>query len=780
MDDAPEENRFQEWRSILTLIVFFLVNLIVIYPFYIPFYVPYRIFQPVRACLVYLLSLPDKNGRDVLGEADSGKSNSKRFQRISIPVSLTTAPLAAVFFLLATTAMTPEELRGGIRGSNNLIPLDIVAFALTIGYISGSIDASGFLRYLAFRVLRAYGRAGHRLFLYLYCLFFLAGFLFGNDPIIQMGMLVLTYMLNISSNIVHPRAWISMQYAIVNIASTIFVSSGTTNVIIASAFNIGFAEYAANTVVPVAVTAIVLFPFLLYIVFADESLIPTAIQLHELHEEARGRTPTNPNIESEHSTSLEDTLNPFLDKLSALVGIILMIVTLVVLLALSAVTLNNKEIPVFWVTSPAAFLMLCWDVIWSWIHRREVRAIGLRARREKEHEAARRVYEFVLSAPQSDTALHNRFQTQTGVELQHTESSGTATGQRETSNISAGRRAEDEETSMIHQQRRCAGKLNDIKNPGPSNTTIIVDVQQLLTSTSSKNNPKDELKLQSAQLGGPPIQHQDSKDETKPTPKQELGGVSTPKSIHLANAILVKEEPSPELEPARMSGHEPRQPRPLSAKLSESDSRFKKAVSLSNNEHPKPIVLAAKAWLEETFVTAMVVLRRLPFSVVPFAIPTFVLVQALVDKGWVVLFARWWNAWVIKTGTVGAVGGMGFLSVVLSNFAGTNIGATALLCRVLQTWQQMHSASESAGPPPDPISDRTWWGAVYAMALGVNYGAFSISFGASLAGISWREDLARKRIFVRRGEFASVNLPIISMAMAIGCAVLVGEVYITR
>lgn len=92
----------------------------------------------------------------------------------------------------------------------------------------------------------------------------------------------------------------------------------------------------------------------------------------------------------------------------------------------------------------------------------------------------------------------------------------------------------------------------------------------------------------------------------------------------------------------------------------------------------------------------------------------------------------------------------------------------------------MHSASESAGLPPDPISDRTWWGAIYAMALGVNYGAFSISFAASLAGISWREDLARKNIFVGRGEFAHVNLPMISVAMAVGCAVLVGEVYITR
>jgi Na+/H+ antiporter NhaD/arsenite permease-like protein len=66
------------------------------------------------------------------------------------------------------------------------------------------------------------------------------------------------------------------------------------------------------------------------------------------------------------------------------------------------------------------------------------------------------------------------------------------------------------------------------------------------------------------------------------------------------------------------------------------------------------------------------------------------------------------------------------------------------------------------------------------MALGVNYGAFSTAFSASLAGLLWRDILARKHIRVRSLDFARVNLPIIAIAMAVGCAVLVGEVYIFR
>jgi Na+/H+ antiporter NhaD/arsenite permease-like protein len=66
------------------------------------------------------------------------------------------------------------------------------------------------------------------------------------------------------------------------------------------------------------------------------------------------------------------------------------------------------------------------------------------------------------------------------------------------------------------------------------------------------------------------------------------------------------------------------------------------------------------------------------------------------------------------------------------------------------------------------------------MALGVNYGAFSTAFSASLAGLLWRHILARKHIRVKSLDFARVNLPIIAISMAVGCAVLVGEVYVIR
>lgn len=110
----------------------------------------------------------------------------------------------------------------------------------------------------------------------------------------------------------------------------------------------------------------------------------------------------------------------------------------------------------------------------------------------------------------------------------------------------------------------------------------------------------------------------------------------------------------------------------------------------------------------------------------------------------------------------------------LHQFAGTNIGTTILLSRVIQAWAEIHNQNGI------PISDRTFWATVYAMALGVNYGAFSTAFSASLAGMLWRDILARKNIKVRQLDFARVNFPIIAISMTIGSVILIGEVYIMR
>lgn len=514
-------------------------DIVVLFPFHIPIFIPRALSNAFLDTLSTLRII-------------SPRKKTHHHQKpsflitLQFPINFVTAPLIADIFLLAILAIGAKEVREGTYGANNISPLDIMVFFITLAYIAISIDASGLIRYLAFKVLQKGGKVGHRLFFYLYAFFFILGSAIGNDPIILSGTAFLAYMTRVSSNIIHPRAWIHTQFAVANIASAILVSSNPTNLVLAGAFKIRFVDYTANMIVPVVATAIVLFPFLLYIVFAEESLIPYSIKMHELSEEAKAKKPVNPNIphargnvEEEETLadddqgkllSLEEIMNPFLDKGGAAFGAVIMTATLVTLLALNASSTKSGAHPVFWVTLPAAVVMFCWDVGFGWYHRHETREIARKGRQEVEDARAQR---------------------------------------------------------LILQEEE------------PSAERAALD--------------------------------------TPPTPQQE--------------GDIIEKVPTP--------------PHSL-------DEKNPTVLEQATNKEPKKSTLVSITadsyrWLQETFPTVTAVVAHLPFALIPFAFAMFVLVQALVTKGWVPVFAHGWDRWVNKTGTVGAIGGMAFMSVILCN-----------------------------------------------------------------------------------------------------------------
>lgn len=375
-----------------------------LFPFHIPFYIPRklydaiwdglskcRIIPPRRGCSPQLPSgrgaqahgrrgsqFGSRRGSYVSGPSlpqDDQNGRITPWKGLHFPMNFVTAPLIADLFLLAILAIGKKEVHDGTLGADNIHPIDIMAFFLTLAYIAISIDASGLIRYLAFKVLQKGGKHGRKLYFYLYAFFFgLASFI-GNDPIILSGTPFLAYMTRVSNNVKHPRAWIHTQFAVANIGSAILVSSNPTNLVLAGAFDIKFIIYTANMIVPVIVTAIVLFPVLLHMVFPYEALIPSKIELHELSDGAKDRKPVNPNIpfgrgtveeeESEDDAegkhlSLEEIMNPFVDKWGAGLGAVIMATTLITILTVNASSQKGKDKPVYWVTLPAAFVMFCW------------------------------------------------------------------------------------------------------------------------------------------------------------------------------------------------------------------------------------------------------------------------------------------------------------------------------------------------------------------------------------------------------------------------------------
>jgi Na+/H+ antiporter NhaD/arsenite permease-like protein len=586
-----DTSRIKEWRSIVTLIVFVLTNIVVLFPFHVPLYIPRpwsnAFLDALSACRI----ISPRNDRDLdLSE----KKAQPKYVVVQFSVSFSTAPLVADLFLLAILAIGRQEVHDGTIGANHINPIDIMVFFITLAYIAISIDASGLIRYLAFKVLQKGGKSGNRLFFYLYTFFFILGSFIGNDPIILSGTAFLAYMTRVSSNIEHPRAWIHTQFAIANIASAILVSSNPTNLVLAGAFQIKFVVYTANMIVPVIGTAIVLFPFLLYVVFADPKLIPSSIRMHELSEEEKRKQPVNPNIpfaskdakadtdnnnaEETQLLSLEEIMNPFLDKRGAAFGGIIMGATLITVLAINAASQSTGEHPVFYVTLPAAVVMFCWDVAFGWLHRKNTREIARKGRREFEQA-------------QADKA---------------------------------------KEKELQERSPEVLAQSQDLLEDGAADPVI---------------NEKQEF---------------ESEKVVNPMKSTNMDGISATSS---SSAVLEARKPYSERDheakglPGSPSTTEADEEGPSTSQV---DAKPSKTTVAS-------LIADGYRYCQETFPTATAVFMHLPFKLVPFAFSMFVLVQALVTKGWIPVFAHGWDHWVDRTGTVGAIGGMGFISVILCN-----------------------------------------------------------------------------------------------------------------
>lgn len=177
---------------------------------------------------------------------------------------------------------------------------------------------------------------------------------------------------------------------------------------------------------------------------------------------------------------------------------------------------------------------------------------------------------------------------------------------------------------------------------------------------------------------------------------------------------------------------------------------------------------AAMRWVVRAFPTATATLRKLPIALLPFAFGMFILVQALAHVGFVSIMARG-VARVCMHGVVPTTFFMAFLSIVLCNFGGTNIGSTILLTKVMQD-----PAFTLAIAPA--LRGGVVRAGMYATALGSNLGALGGTFAASLAGLLWRGTLLHHGIHVHALEFAAWCAITVVPAAGAALGVLLAEV----
>ncbi|CCG83232.1 Arsenite efflux transporter ArsB-like, puative [Taphrina deformans PYCC 5710] len=154
-------------------------------------------------------------------------------------------------------------------------------------------------------------------------------------------------------------------------------------------------------------------------------------------------------------------------------------------------------------------------------------------------------------------------------------------------------------------------------------------------------------------------------------------------------------------------------------------------------------------------------LERLPFPLLSFTFSQFMLVEALVYRGWTHTFAAWLSH--LTTSVPATVFSVGFISIILCGVAGTNILSTILLTKILQQYAT-------------PLDDKTMRAASIALAVGSNIGAVSVVFSASLAGLLWQGILKQKGLPMSNKSFAKWNSWILLILSVVGFAVVYAEI----
>lgn len=512
------------------------------------------------------------------------------------------------------------------------------------------------------------GGAGNKVFLYLYTSFFGLGIFIGNDPIM---VSFVAFMTRISSNIPHPRAWIHAQFAVANIATAILVTSNPTNLVLAGAFNIKFINYTANLIIPVLCTAIALFPLLIYVVFADFRLIPLRIEMHPLPSERQARQPVNPDISGggglltdeggeergeRRALTLEDITTLLRDKQGAFFGTVAMAATIVILLVLNAVYLSGGGHPDYWVTLPAALVVFSKDLVVGWHNRHRTREAyrldrekAQRFRAEEARKEEQKKREELMRQPRRELnhgSCSPAEMCMSSAQLQGSSGAGSGTN------------------SIIRPDGEAISLNGTIPFPpavsNPPSPTImgcmLKEGDPLSFVTNNHHHPSVVMITQ----GGCKSQ----KDKTFDEENDKTGKKQIPDTISSTNSD--SENVSDVGKSQGLSN----------IKLEPADDNKMEGLKEGLNDLERrrtlqSLVVGAYVWFHDTFPTATEALRNLPFSLVPFALSMFVLVQALVSTGWVPIFAHGWTLWVGKTGTVGAIASMGFLSVILCNVSST-------------------------------------------------------------------------------------------------------------
>lgn len=181
--------------------------------------------------------------------------------------------IAVAGALLALAVCKPDfaALGGALIADTAVNPVKILVLFLSMTVLSVFLDELGFFRYLAGVALRMAHHGQKKLFVYLYLTVSLLTVFTSNDVIILSFTPFICYFAKHAK--INPMPYLAAEFVAANTWSMALIIGNPTNIYLATAYGLGFAEYVKLSIIPTVFAGIVSF-VCLYLMFRKKLAEP--------------------------------------------------------------------------------------------------------------------------------------------------------------------------------------------------------------------------------------------------------------------------------------------------------------------------------------------------------------------------------------------------------------------------------------------------------------------------------------------------------------------------
>ena len=179
-----------------------------------------------------------------------------KVRRVTLDTYWIVALVGAVA-MLASGTVSFSALGAAFVDNSAINPLKILALFLSMTVLSIFLDEVGFFRYLANKALRLAGNSQYKMFAVLYWTVSLLTVFTSNDIVVLTFTPFICYFAKNAH--IDPKPYLVAEFIAANTMSMLFIIGNPTNIYVATAYSIGFADYFLVMALPTLAAALVAF-----------------------------------------------------------------------------------------------------------------------------------------------------------------------------------------------------------------------------------------------------------------------------------------------------------------------------------------------------------------------------------------------------------------------------------------------------------------------------------------------------------------------------------------